>query len=165
MENRTEHPEEPLVALLRRHGLTIATAESCTGGLVAATLINVSGVSEVLKESYITYSDDTKEKILHVLKTTLDAYTAVSEQTAREMVQGVTQIAECEVGISVTGIAGPEGGSADFPVGLVYIGLKVSDTVRVLRFQFSGDRMAVRTQAVTKALEELLALLREEGYQ
>ena len=154
-----------MVALLRRHGLTIATAESCTGGLVAAALINVSGVSEVLKESYITYSDETKEKILHVSKATLDAYTAVSEQTAREMVQGVTQIAGCDVGISVTGIAGPEGGSEDCPVGLVYIGLKVSDAVRILRFQFSGNRMAVRTQAVTKALEELLALLREEGYQ
>ena len=160
-----EHPEEPVVTLLRTHGLTIATAESCTGGLVAATLINISGVSEVLKESYITYSDETKEKILHVSQTTLDTYTAVSEQTAREMVQGVTRIAESDVGISVTGIAGPEGGSKDFPVGLVYIGLKVSDTVRVLRFQFSGDRMAVRTQAVTKALEELLALLKEEGYQ
>lgn len=154
-----------LVNILKKHHLTITTAESCTGGLVASTLINVSGVSEVLKESYITYADETKQKLLHVSKETLAKYTAVSKETAYEMVVGVTDIAAADVGISVTGIAGPDGGSGDFPVGLVYIGFKIKDSVTVERFVFNGDRMQVRMSAVDMALTRLTELLYEEGYR
>lgn len=157
--------EQKVVDILLRNHLTIVTAESCTGGLVAATLINVSGVSEVLKESYITYADETKQKILHVSGETLEQYTAVSRETAREMVIGVTEIADADVGISVTGIAGPDGGSEDFPVGLVYIGWKIKDFVTVERFVFDGDRMQVRMSAVETALHRLTELLHKEGYR
>lgn len=157
--------EERVAAALLRNHLTIVTAESCTGGLIAATLINVSGISEVLKESYITYADETKQKILHVSKKTLEQYTAVSKETAQEMVVGVTDIADADVGISVTGIAGPDGGSEDFPVGLVYIGWKIKEDVTVERFVFDGDRMQVRMHAVETALTRLSELLYEEGYR
>lgn len=165
MKKEYVNTEEEVVDILNRNHLTIATAESCTGGLVAATLINVSGVSKALKESYITYADETKQKILHVSKETLEKHTAVSEETAREMVCGVTDVAGTDVGISVTGIAGPDGGSKDFPVGLVYIGWKVNNAVSVQRFVFAGDRMQVRHSAVDTALKILIERLHKEGYR
>ena len=157
--------ENDVVDILKRNNLTIATAESCTGGLVAATLINVSGVSDILKESYITYADETKHKILGVSMETLSLYTAVSKETAEEMVRGVTKVAGTDIGISVTGIAGPDGGSEDFPVGLVYIGYQILGRVRVCRYVFAGDRAQVRLSAVDTALHTLLNLLNEEGYR
>lgn len=163
--NRSHSIEECVVDILLRNHLTIVTAESCTGGLVAAALINVAGVSDALKESYITYADETKQKILHVSKKTLTQYTAVSKETAYEMVTGVTDIADTDVGISVTGIAGPDGGSPDFPVGLVYIGWKIKSRIVVERFVFGGDRMQVRISAVEKSLTRLAELLYEEGYK
>ena len=157
--------EYEVVALLREKKMTIATAESCTGGLVAAALINVAGASDVIKESYITYADETKQKILGVLPETLQQYTAVSQQTAEEMVRGVTRIANTKVGISVTGIAGPDGGTKDFPVGLVYVGYQIGEKVAVSKYIFAGDRMQVRLSAVDTALHTILSLLKEEDFK
>lgn len=164
MEKRQENLEDKIVKRLTENHLSIATAESCTGGLVAATLINVPGASDVLEESYITYSDAVKHKVLGVSETTLQKYTAVSKEVAEEMVRGVTKVAGTNVGISVTGIAGPGGGSEKFPVGLVYIGYKINDFVKVIRYVFPGDRSEVRMHAVETALQELDDLLIKEGF-
>ena len=155
MEKRQENLEDKIVKRLAENHLSIAAAESCTGGLVAATLINVPGASDVLEESYITYSDAVKHKVLGVSEETLQKHTAVSKEVAEEMVRGVTKVAGTNVGISVTGIAGPGGGSEKFPVGLVYIGYKINDFVKVMRYVFSGDRSEVRMHAVETALQEL----------
>lgn len=157
--------ENEVVDILKRNHLTIAAAESCTGGLVAATLINVAGVSEVLHESYITYADETKARILGVSEETLRQFTAVSAETAREMAEGVCRIAGTQVGISVTGIAGPDGGSEAFPVGLVYIGWRIGEHTVVRRYVFGGDRSQVRRSAAETALAVLKELLEEEGYR
>lgn len=157
--------ENEVVDILKRNHLTIATAESCTGGLVAATLINVAGVSDVIHESYITYADRTKAKILGVSEETLRRYTAVSPEVAREMADGVCRVAGTDVGIAVTGIAGPDGGSAEFPVGLVYIGWRIGTRTTVRRYVFDGDRSGVRQAAVETALTVLTELLEEEGYR
>ena len=164
MEKRQENLEYKIVKRLAHHHLSIATAESCTGGLVAATLINVPGASDVLEESYITYSDAVKHKVLGVSEETLQKYTAVSKEVAEEMVRGVTRVAGTNVGISVTGIAGPGGGSREFPVGLVYIGYKINDFVEVMRYVFTGNRSEVRMCAVETALQELNDLLIKEGF-
>lgn len=164
MKKRQENLEDKIVKRLAENHLSIATAESCTGGLVAATLINVPGASDVLEESYITYSDAVKHKVLGVSETTLQKYTAVSKEVAEEMVRGVTKVAGTNVGISVTGIAGPGGGSEKLPVGLVYIGYKINDFVKVMRYVFSGDRSEVRMHAVETALQELDDLLIKEGF-
>ena len=114
--------EEEVVALLAKRHLTVTTAESCTGGLIAGTLVNVAGASQVLNEGYITYSNEAKQRLAGVDARTLDRYGAVSEQTAREMAVGVAHAASADMGLSATGIAGPDGGTEEKPVGLVYIG-------------------------------------------
>ncbi len=144
--------EENLVALLAKHHLKITTAESCTGGLVAATLINVPGVSSYLKAGYITYSDKAKHRILGVRKKTLRKYTAVSDKVAAEMAKGAAKREKADVAISVTGLAGPDGGSEDKPVGLVYIGIFVCGKVRVKECRFEGDRENIRNSSVAEAL-------------
>ena len=111
--------------------LTVSTAESCTGGMLAARLINVPGVSDSFKSGYITYANKAKRKILGVKKTTLAKYGAVSEETVREMVEGVVRVAKTDVGVAVTGIAGPDGGTKEKPVGLVYIACHVCGVTTV----------------------------------
>ncbi len=150
MEN--SRPEERLVALLQEKGYTITTAESCTGGAVAATIVNVAGASEVFGEGYITYSNEAKHKNLGVQESTLNTYGAVSEETAREMCEGCCGVAKADVAISVTGIAGPGGGTPQKPVGLVYIGCCVREKTRVIKCLFSGTRSEVRSQSVEAAL-------------
>lgn len=141
---------------LRKKGLTITTAESCTGGLVAGTLINVGGISDYLKEAYITYCDEAKKKLLGVSEDTLLKYTAVSAKTAGEMALGGAKAADADICLSVTGIAGPGGGNEEFPVGLVYTGCAICGKVSVKKHIFSGDRQEVRKQAVTAVLQQLL---------
>ena len=102
--------------------LTVTTAESCTGGLIAGTLINAAGASDVLNEGYVTYSNEAKERLVHVSHETLERYGAVSAQTAQEMAEGAARAAGADAAVSATGIAGPGGGSVEKPVGLVYIG-------------------------------------------
>ena len=114
--------EERIVEKLEKRGLYLTTAESCTAGLLAGRIMNVSGASSVYKEGYITYANESKEKLLHVRHETLEQYGAVSTQTAEEMAEGAAKAAEADAALSVTGIAGPLGGTEEKPVGLVYIG-------------------------------------------
>ena len=144
--------EERVIALLSEKGWKITTAESCTGGAIAAALVNVSGASEVFEEGYVTYSNKAKHKNLGVKKSTLKKYGAVSKQTAKEMSKGCLKAAKADIALSATGIAGPGGGTPEKPVGLVYIGCCVQGKTEVIRCQFSGSRAEVRRQTVEAAL-------------
>jgi competence/damage-inducible protein cinA C-terminal domain len=147
--------EAIVVKLLEKYELTVSTTESCTGGLLAARFINVAGVSEVYKEGFITYTNKSKRKRLNVDKQTLKKYGAVSKQTAKEMVMGLVMQTDSDCGLAVTGIAGPDGGTIEKPVGLVYIACFVKNTTVVKKYNFDGDRMQVREQAVSAALNLL----------
>lgn len=144
--------EKAVVDLLVANGLTVSCAESCTGGMLSARLINISGVSDVYKCGYVTYSNKAKRKLLGVKKPTLQKHGAVSSQTAEEMVKGAAFVSKADVTVAVTGIAGPDGGSAQKPVGLVYIACNVKGTISVKEFHFSGNRTRVRESATTAAL-------------
>ena len=144
--------EERIAALLIRRGFTVTTTESCTGGLLAGRLVNAAGISEVFKEGYITYSNEAKEKLLHVTHQTLETYGAVSEQTALEMAQGAARQAGAQAALATTGIAGPDGGTPEKPVGLVYIGCYVNGVTIVEKHIFAGERAQVRKLAVEAAL-------------
>ena len=146
--------EMAVVGLLKKYGLTVTTAESCTGGLLAGRLVNVPGVSEVFREGVITYSNKAKKKMLDVSKSTLKKYGAVSEQTAREMAVGGVFATDADACVAVTGIAGPDA-DGDKPVGLVYIACYMNDKVRVEKFLFKGNRSKIREQSVVKALDLL----------
>lgn len=152
-DREEETLEETVVNLLKETGLTMCTAESCTGGMVCARLVNVSGVSQVLMEGLVTYSNDAKRRLLGVQEETLKTYGAVSGQTAREMAEGGARAAGTGVCVSITGLAGPEGGSADKPVGLVYMACCVKGETTVERWQFRGNRGKIREQSVMKALD------------
>lgn len=154
--------EMAVVRLLKKLELTVSTAESCTGGLLAARLVNVPGVSDVFREGFITYSNKAKRKILDVNKGTLKKYGAVSEQTAKEMATGGVFATDSDVCVAITGIAGPEGGSEEKPVGLVYIACYLKDKVRVEQYLFKGNRNKVREQAVVKALDLLRRSILEQ---
>lgn len=147
--------EMAVVRLLEKYDLTVTTAESCTGGLLAARIVNVAGASEVFREGFITYSNKAKRKILDVSKSTLKKYGAVSEQTAKEMATGGVFATDADVCVAVTGIAGPDGGTEEKPVGLVYIATYMKDSVNVEHYQFKGNRAKVREQSVVKALDLL----------
>ena len=153
--------EESIVELLKEKQLTVTTAESCTAGLLAGRIMNVPGASSIYNEGYITYSNHAKEKLLGVSHETLETYGAVSSQTASEMAAGAAKAAGADVALAVTGIAGPDGGTEEKPVGLVYIGCFVRGKVRVEEFRFTGNRSKNRDYAVIKAL----TLLREELMQ
>lgn len=154
--------EETVVELLSEKQLHVTTAESCTGGLIAGTLVNAVGASAVLNEGYVTYSNEAKERLLGVSHETLETYGAVSEQTAKEMAKGAAKAANAEAALSATGIAGPGGGTEDKPVGLVYIGCYLNGNITVKECRFHGNRMENRVHTVETALEMLKeALLRE----
>lgn len=155
-KSQKEYPLERRIALaLDLRCYTITTAESCTGGLLAGRLINVPGVSKVYKEGYITYSNEAKEKLLGVSHHTLETYGAVSTQTAQEMACGAAKAAGANVALATTGIAGPDGGTPQKPVGLVYIGCFVNGDVIVEEHTFAGDRAQVRDMSVEAALQLL----------
>ena len=144
--------ERAVVELLLANKLTVTCAESCTGGLLSARLINVPGVSEVYKSGYVTYSNKAKRKLLGVKKSTLGKYGAVSAQTAEEMARGLAFVSKGDVAVSVTGLAGPDGGTEEKPVGLVYIACSVKGDVTVKEYHFSGNRQTIREAAVSAAL-------------
>lgn len=150
--------EESVIRLLEEKKMTVTTAESCTGGKLSGRFLNVSGASGVYNEGYITYANASKEKILGVKHETLETYGAVSEQTAAEMALGAAKAAGADAALSVTGIAGPGGGTAEKPVGLVYIGCAVNGEVTVREYRFTGNREKNRDYAVARAI----TLLREE---
>ena len=150
--------EEAVVNLLKGKNLTVTTAESCTGGLLAGRIMNVPGASAVYREGYITYANEAKEKLLGVCHETLETVGAVSKETAAQMAEGAARQAGAQTALSVTGIAGPDGGTPEKPVGLVYIGCHVAGRTRVEEFRFTGNRAKNRDYAVVRAL----TLLREE---
>ena len=150
--------EDEVVAQLKERGLSLTTAESCTAGLVAGRIMNVAGASAVYGEGYITYSNEAKEKLLGVSHDTLEQYGAVSRETACEMAKGAAEAAGADTALSVTGIAGPDGGTEEKPVGLVYIGCFVLGNVRVEECRFKGERQENREASVERAL----LILREE---
>ncbi len=147
--------EFEVAKILCNKGLTISTAESCTGGMIASRLISYPGISSVFMEGMVTYSNEAKIKRLGVNEKTLENFGAVSYETALEMVEGIAKEAQTHVAIATTGIAGPDGGTVEKPVGLVYIGIKVKEKLIVNKFEFSGNREEVRTKATFSALEML----------
>lgn len=144
--------EDAVVELLEKNGLSIATAESCTGGLLAGRIINVPGASDVFKEGIITYSNKAKKNRLNVKKATLVKYGAVSKECAKEMVKGLISYTKSDAGLAVTGIAGPGGGTEEKPVGLVYISCMVGGKVVVKEFHFTGSRAEIRGISTAEAL-------------
>ncbi len=156
--------EECIVELLMEKGLTLTTAESCTGGALAARLTNVPGVSEVFRQGFVTYSNRAKRKLLDVKKSTLKEYGAVSDKTAKEMAKNGAFITGSDICISITGIAGPGGGTDQKPVGLVYMACSYKNQVTVKEYHFKGDRFKVRESSVVNALILLRdQILAEEG--
>ena len=145
--------EDVVYELLKEKNLTITTAESCTGGLLAGKIINVSGASDVYKEGFVTYSDEAKMKDLGVSKETLEKFSAVSSQCAEEMARGAAKAAGADVSVVTTGIAGPEGGSEENPVGTVYIGVYYDGQTMVKRYSFGNNRQMVRDAACVRALD------------
>jgi nicotinamide-nucleotide amidase len=141
---------------LKKRHLTVATAESCTGGLLAHTLTNISGSSEYFGRGVVTYSNQAKVELLGVSPKVLEEHGAVSEQTARTMAVEIRKRSNADIGVSTTGIAGPTGGTKDKPVGLVYIGVATSKNVKVKRFNFSGDRLGNKESTCNAALKLIL---------
>ena len=145
---------------LRAAGLTIACAESCTGGLLTSVLTDVPGSSTYVMGSVVSYSNEVKNRILHVSAETLSVCGAVSEETAREMAEGVRQLMQTDIGVGITGIAGPDGGSAKKPVGLIYIAAADRTHTIVAKNNFSGTRLENKRAAVKKALSMIHDLIR-----
>lgn len=163
MTEQASQPLEYLVyELLKKYRCTLTTAESATGGMIASTLINVPGISEFFQEGYVTYSDRAKVKMIHVNPGTIETYGVVSSETAAEMAESAARTADCNAALSVTGVAGPDGGTKECPVGLVFIGCHVNGSTTVERHLFEGDRMAVRREATETALRLLIRKFKEE---
>lgn len=143
---------ERLVALFSEKGMTVTAAESCTGGLVAASIVSVSGASRVFPGSVVSYATRVKEELLSVDPEEVKRHTVVSESVARQMAQGARQLLGTDVAVSVTGVAGPTGGTEEIPVGTVFVGVATGDGAHARRFSFRGGRDEVRRQAVEAAL-------------
>jgi len=152
-----------LALLLTRRGWMMATAESCTGGLIAGACTELAGSSVWFERGFVTYSNAAKSELLGVPPALIAAHGAVSEPVARAMAQGALRHSPARVALAVTGVAGPGGGSADKPVGTVWFGWCVDGVVTSERQQFPGDRAAVRTATVRLALRRLVALLEPDG--
>ena len=147
---------ENLVELLKARGLVCATAESCTGGGVGSAITGVPGSSAVFAGGVISYSNEVKRDVLGVSAEALDQYGAVSPQVAEQMADGVRRLLKTDLAVSLTGIAGPDGGSDEKPVGLVWFGLSTPAGTRTEKCLFRGDRAQVRAQAVVHALGMLM---------
>ncbi len=147
--------EEAVVDMLRDQGLTLALAESCTGGEIASRIVSVPGASEVFGHGFVTYSNRAKRKFLGVKKTTLKLQGSVSEKCAKEMARGGCLAAKSDICLSVTGLAGPTGGTEETPVGTVFMGCCYNDKIIVREFHFTGNREKIRQQAAAHALSFL----------
>jgi nicotinamide-nucleotide amidase len=153
--------ETSIVDLMKNNGLTLAVAESCSGGMLSARLIGVPGISDVYCAGLVTYSNEAKQSLLGVSKDTLQLHGAVSEETAKEMVEGTLRVTGADYAVSITGIAGPGGGTKEKPVGLVYIACGNKDVITVKRNLFDGDRQRVREASTETALQ----MLKEELFK
>ena len=152
--------ENELVKKLIEKKFKIAFAESCTGGLLAGTIVNVPSASKVLDMSFVTYSNESKTQLCGVKKETIDNFGVVSENVASEMCEGVCKVANSNVGVGITGIAGPSGGTEKTPVGTVCFGFCVEGKITTITQVFSGDRNEIRQLAVNFAINTLLELLK-----
>ncbi len=153
----TENLAYELVTLARTRRINLASAESCTGGLIGAAITSVPGSSDVFGYGFITYSNDAKRRLLGVREETLNKYGAVSKETAKEMALGALKVSGVDFSVAVTGIAGPGGGSIDKPVGLVFIAMAdKKQSVSVKKLVLRGDRKEIRLQSVTESLKFLL---------
>ena len=155
--------EEVVVHKLLEENLTITTAESCTGGLIAATIVNVSGASGCFNEGYITYANEAKVRLLGVSEESIRSFGVVSDKVVVEMAEGALNRADADIAIAVSGIAGPLGGSPEKPVGTVYIGICLKDKVdksltkTSYKFHFEGDRSEIRDKTVKEALKIIMS--------
>ncbi len=148
-----------LVELLKENKYTISCAESCTGGMFISSIIDISGTSSIVNESYITYSNESKEKLLGVKKDTLESKGAVSYETAFEMSKGLYEKTKANITVSITGIAGPDGGTKDKPVGLAYTGIGINGNIEVFKTVNDGNRLEVRQKTVMQTIDKLIKLL------
>ena len=142
-----------LLDALKQQNLHISMAESCTGGMLASALVDLSGASDVFEEGYVTYSNQVKQKLLGVKPETLEQYTAVSSETAAEMAEGVHARTGAELTLAVTGYAGPDDGKDGTPAGTVYIGTWYGGTVQTKQYHFDGERNSCRRQAAQEAFK------------
>ena len=150
-----------IVNSLIKKRLTISTAESCTGGLLSSAITSVAGSSKVFKLGLVTYSNQSKIKVLKVLKNIIRKYGAVSEQVCLAMVMNLNKISKTSISISITGIAGPSGGTKKKPVGLVYVGIKKRNKISVKKYLFKNKgRSYIQKTAVNKSLELILSILK-----
>lgn len=168
---RAKRTERPVVAAsdgalarqvgeaLKAQGMMLVTAESCTGGGIAQAVTRVSGSSAWFDRGFVTYSDAAKEEMLGVSPETLEQHGAVSEQTVREMAQGALQYSSAQLAVSVSGIAGPTGGTPEKPVGMVWFAWASGDSVKTACHQLSGDRDAIRAKSVSIALQGVVNML------
>lgn len=148
-----------VVDILIKRKITIATAESCTGGMVISRIIDVPGTSDIVGVSFVTYSNEAKMKYLGVSEEILEKFTEVSEETAREMLLGLKKETGCGIAVATTGIAGPTGGTKDKPVGLVYTGVMYNDSLFIEKDVYEGDRFQVRKQATDRVFEMIYKIL------
>lgn len=159
LKENTQTALAQLATYLTMHNLTISCAESCTGGGLAYAFTSLPGSSIWFKHSVVTYSNEAKQTMVGVSDTTLKQYGAVSEQTVVEMAHGVVHQVGANIGISISGIAGPDGGSAEKPVGTVWFGFVLNGISHTRKMYFVGDREAVRLQAIEYAIEQIVELL------
>jgi nicotinamide-nucleotide amidase len=153
---------ETLSILLQAKKFTLTTAESCTGGLLAATITHRPGTSTMFERGFITYSNESKTEMLGVPKEVIEKYGAVSSETAQAMAQGALEHSKAQVAVSVTGIAGPDGGSEQKPVGLVYIGYAIKNEMAgSIEHRFTGNRKQVQMETTLSALKHLIRILGE----
>jgi len=155
--------EEQLGEKLRDRKLTIAVAESCTGGLLGSRITDVPGSSEYFLGGVIAYQNEVKESLLYVPHEVIATHGAVSAQTVEAMASGCRELFKCDIAVSITGIAGPGGGSAEKPVGLVYVGLATASDVISRRFQWDGSRIQNKESSIRAAMEMILATLKMDG--
>jgi nicotinamide-nucleotide amidase len=152
-----------LLEICKRHGVLVATAESCTGGMIVSLMTDLPGSSSMVDRGFVTYSNEAKMEMLGVSRETLDAYGAVSEQTAHEMAEGALKRSRAGIALSVTGIAGPDGGSAEKPVGLVWFGLALKGREPVTEFRIFENlgRDHIRKETARHAINMALDALEE----
>lgn len=162
MEQKIIDQASKLGAILLQKNLTVTTAESCTGGGIAYAITAISGSSQWFNEGFVTYSNQAKHKLVGVSEESINKYGAVSEQVVREMSLGACNTAKASLAVSVSGIAGPDGGTLDKPVGTVWMSIfTCKGEVWVKCFHFTGDRRTVRSKTILQALEELSRIANE----
>lgn len=156
INSNIEKLKKELYTCLSGKNLTVATAESCTGGMIGATLTSIPGISSHYGYGFVTYSNEAKQKLIDVNLQTLELYGAVSSQVAMEMAEGTLRVSGADIAVSATGIAGPGGGTAEKPVGLVYVGYAAAGKTSFKKLNLTGDRETVRKKTVENVLELIL---------